>query len=83
MCVEVQPREVSSTKASPVSIDLTALLAESKVVRASRGLNEFTISVNKSNHRKGPKVEPCPGPNSGHSGVFWYDSMEMPYFVFM
>ncbi len=79
----MQPSEVSSTNASPVSTDLTVRSTERRVVRLSNGLKVFTIKVNRSNHKKGPSVEPCPGPNNGHSGVFWYDSMETPYFVFM
>ncbi len=67
MMVDVQPKEVSSTKASPVSLDVIDLCSDTTVVRASIGLRELTIIVNSSNQRKGPIVDPWPGPNRGQS----------------
>ncbi len=34
-----------------------------------------------SSHKKGPRVEPCPGPYRSSFSVFWYDVVEIPYFV--
>lgn len=68
--IDVQPKEVSSTNASPVSLDVTELSAKDSVVRASRGNSEFTVKVKSNSHKNGPIVEPCPGPNKGHSKVF-------------
>jgi hypothetical protein len=81
MVVDVHPREVSSTNASPVSLDDMDLCAKITVVLAITGLRELTIIVNNNSHRKGPIMDPWPGPNRGHSMELQYVSMETPNLV--
>jgi hypothetical protein len=42
---------------------------------------ELTIRMKHSNHKNGPKVDPCPGPKSSESCVFLFDTDDTPYFV--
>ena len=49
-----------------------------KVAVASRGSMESTIKQKTNNHRRGPAVEPCPGPNNGVVGVLKYVVLEVP-----
>jgi hypothetical protein len=41
--------------------------------------NDIDISIKQSNHKKGPMVEPWPGPKNSLSLVLLYNSSEMPY----
>jgi hypothetical protein len=40
--------------------------------------NECTISRKQINHRRGPIVEPWPGPNRKYSKVFRYETSDTP-----
>jgi hypothetical protein len=42
----------------------------------------WTIKMKQRSHRKGPGVEPWPGPKSGAVSVDEYFSAEIPYLVF-
>lgn len=66
----MQPRKESSTKASPGLLSDIVPSAEMNSITGVVGPNESTIKQNNNNHRKGPNVDPCPGPKSGLSVVF-------------
>jgi hypothetical protein len=68
--VEVLPRNESSTKAFPRLDIVIPLLADEKLILGVDTPRASTIKQNKSSHRKGPMVEPCPGPNNGTASVF-------------
>jgi hypothetical protein len=80
--VEVTPREVSSTNAEPMVDTVCCEETDVKVAVASRGSMESTIRQKTNNHRRGPAVEPCPGPNNGVVGVLKYVVSEVPYIIF-
>ena len=81
--MEVTPREVSSTNAEPMVDTVCCEETDVKVAVASRGSMESTIRQKTNNHRRGPAVEPCPGPNNGVVGVLKYVVSEVPYIVFI
>ncbi len=70
-CNDVQPRKESSMKASPGLLSWMLLLAELKSIMGVDVPRASAIKQNKSNHRNGLRVEPCPGPKRGTASEFW------------
>ena len=67
--VSLVPRPVSSTKASPKNVIGWEESTEWITILGDDEVNEENINRKQSSHKKGPIVEPWPGPNSKHSGV--------------
>ena len=75
--------EESSTKAVPKVLTTTSIVTDVKIAVAKLESKESTIRQKHSNQKIGPQVEPCPGPNSGKSGVLEYVLVDVPYIVLM
>jgi hypothetical protein len=52
-----------------MSVTLCDPVTDANVADGVFGSREVTIRENRRSHKKGPKVEPCPGPNRGTSVV--------------
>lgn len=68
---EVQPSAVSSIKESPKWWSYLVPSTEMWWRPGALGVKEDTIRIKHKSHKKGPKVEPWPGPYSKASAVFW------------
>ena len=72
------PKPVSSTKPSPTYLVGRLESTADKWIAGVSFVSDRKMSIKHRSHKKGPIVDPCPGPNSRVSAELEYISSEIP-----